>query len=93
VTDDMSEQTVSFTEDGNRNQAGVAARTLIFDGPARFQCELHYDGAIKLNPDCTLSAAGWLRDENGEWGPLAAWFVDPHGNSLGLLQFKDAATD
>jgi catechol-2,3-dioxygenase len=22
---------------------------------------------------------------------LAAWFVDPHGNSIGLLQFKDAA--
>lgn len=21
---------------------------------------------------------------------LAAWFVDPHGNSIGLLQFKDA---
>jgi hypothetical protein len=21
---------------------------------------------------------------------LAAWFVDPHGNSLGLLQFKGA---
>ena len=20
---------------------------------------------------------------------LAAWFVDPHGNSIGLLQFKD----
>ena len=23
---------------------------------------------------------------------LAAWFVDPHGNSIGLLQFKDAET-
>ena len=21
---------------------------------------------------------------------LASWFVDPHGNSIGLLQFKDA---
>jgi catechol-2,3-dioxygenase len=21
---------------------------------------------------------------------LAAWFVDPHGNSIGLMQFKDA---
>jgi hypothetical protein len=24
---------------------------------------------------------------------LAAWFVDPHGNSLGLLQFKGGAAD
>jgi hypothetical protein len=24
---------------------------------------------------------------------LAAWFVDPHGNSLGLLQFKGAEAD
>jgi catechol-2,3-dioxygenase len=24
---------------------------------------------------------------------LAAWLVDPHGNSLGLLQFKGGATD
>lgn len=24
---------------------------------------------------------------------LAAWFVDPHGNSLGLLQFKGAGPD
>ena len=23
-------------------------------------------------------------------GALAAWLVDPHGNSIGLLQFKDA---
>jgi catechol-2,3-dioxygenase len=23
---------------------------------------------------------------------LAAWFVDPHGNSIGLLQLKDAET-
>ncbi len=23
---------------------------------------------------------------------FAAWFVDPHGNSIGLLQFKDAET-
>jgi catechol-2,3-dioxygenase len=23
---------------------------------------------------------------------LAAWFIDPHGNSIGLLQFKDAKT-
>jgi predicted enzyme related to lactoylglutathione lyase len=22
---------------------------------------------------------------------LAAWFVDPQGNSIGLLQFRDAA--
>jgi hypothetical protein len=24
---------------------------------------------------------------------LAAWFVDPHGNSIGLLQFKAAEAD
>jgi catechol-2,3-dioxygenase len=24
---------------------------------------------------------------------LAAWLVDPHGNSIGLLQFKDAEMD
>jgi hypothetical protein len=24
---------------------------------------------------------------------LAAWLVDPHGNSLGLLQFKDEGSD
>jgi catechol-2,3-dioxygenase len=24
---------------------------------------------------------------------LAAWLVDPHGNSIGLLQFKDADTN
>ena len=23
---------------------------------------------------------------------LAAWFIDPHGNSIGLLQFKETAT-
>jgi catechol-2,3-dioxygenase len=23
---------------------------------------------------------------------LAAWFIDPHGNSIGLLQFKEAKT-
>jgi catechol-2,3-dioxygenase len=24
---------------------------------------------------------------------LAAWLIDPHGNSIGLLQFKDAETN
>jgi Protein of unknown function (DUF1579) len=58
-----------FTEDGNRYVGEVAGRTLTFEGPARFQYELDDDGAIKLNPDGTLSAAWWLRDENGQWKP------------------------
>ena len=35
----------------------------------------------------------WLRTVDGiaDVGfATAAWFVDPHGNSIGLLQFKDA---
>jgi hypothetical protein len=35
----------------------------------------------------------WLKTVDGvaDVGPaLAAWLVDPHGNSLGLLQFKGA---
>jgi len=24
---------------------------------------------------------------------LSAWLIDPHGNSIGLLQFKSAETD
>ena len=34
----------------------------------------------------------WLKTTDGiaDVGfALAAWFVDPHGNSIGLLQFKD----
>ena len=34
----------------------------------------------------------WLKTADGvaDVGfALAAWFVDPHGNSIGLLQFKD----
>jgi catechol 2,3-dioxygenase-like lactoylglutathione lyase family enzyme len=34
----------------------------------------------------------WLKTEDGiaDVGfALSAWFVDPHGNSIGLLQFKD----
>jgi Protein of unknown function (DUF1579) len=58
-----------FSEDGNRYQGEVAGRTLTFEGPARFEYELDDDGAIKLNPDGTLSVAWWLRDENGEWRP------------------------
>lgn len=58
-----------FTEDGNRYLGEVSARTLTFEGPARFQYELDNGGAIKLNPDGTLSVAWWLRDENGEWKP------------------------
>jgi catechol-2,3-dioxygenase len=38
----------------------------------------------------------WLRTVDGvaDVGfALAAWFVDPHGNSIGLLQFKAAEAD
>jgi len=38
----------------------------------------------------------WLRTVEGiaDVGfALAAWFVDPHGNSIGLLQFKAAETN
>jgi catechol-2,3-dioxygenase len=38
----------------------------------------------------------WLRTVDGiaDVGfALAAWFVDPHGNSIGLLQFKVAEAD
>jgi hypothetical protein len=58
-----------FSEEGNRYQGEVAGNKLTFEGPARFQYELDDDGAIKLNPDGTLSVAWWLRDENGEWKP------------------------
>lgn len=58
-----------FSEEGNRYQGDVAGNKLTFEGPARFQYELDDEGRIKLNPDCALSVAWWLRDENGEWKP------------------------
>jgi hypothetical protein len=58
-----------YTEAGNRYAGKVAGAKLTMEGPARFQYELDDQGRIKLNPDGTLSAAWWLRDEDGNWQP------------------------
>jgi hypothetical protein len=58
-----------FTEEGNRYRGTVAGRTLTFEGPARFQYDLDEGGAIRVDPEGTLSVAWWLRDGSGEWRP------------------------
>ena len=58
-----------FSEEGNRYEGEVAGGRLTFEGPARFQYELGDDGAVAVNTDGTISAAWWLRDQNGGWSP------------------------
>jgi hypothetical protein len=58
-----------FTEEGNRYEGAVADGKLTFVGPARYQYDLDDDGAIRVNPDGTISVAWWLRDETGRWQP------------------------
>jgi hypothetical protein len=58
-----------FTEEGSRYEGDVAEDTLTFEGPARFQYELDDDGAIRSNPDGTITVAWWLRAGDGEWQP------------------------
>jgi hypothetical protein len=58
-----------FTEEGSRYEGEVAGGKLTFEGPARFRYELDDHGSIRANTDGTISAAWWLRDENGEWKP------------------------
>jgi predicted enzyme related to lactoylglutathione lyase len=58
-----------FTEEGNRYQGELIDGELIFEGPARFRYEVDDEGAIRVNPDGTISVAWWLRDQNGDWQP------------------------
>jgi hypothetical protein len=71
-----------FTEDGNRYEGEVTDGHLTFEGPARFQYELDDHGAIKVNPDGSISVAWWLRDDCGDWAPwMSNRFVRLAGDS------------
>ena len=58
-----------FTEEGNSYEGELIDGELTFEGPARFRYELDDQGAIRVNPDGTISVAWWLRDDSGDWQP------------------------
>ncbi len=58
-----------FSDAGNRYDGEIIDGELTFEGPARFRYELDDDGAIRVNPDGTISVSWWLRDEAGDWQP------------------------
>jgi hypothetical protein len=58
-----------YSPEGNHYEGVAEGDTLTFVGPARFQYRLDEDGAVRLNPDGTVTVDWWLRDEAGEWRP------------------------
>ncbi|MGH3478274.1 MAG: DUF1579 family protein [Nocardioidaceae bacterium] len=58
-----------YSDAGNQYAGEVADDKLTMAGPARFQYDLDADGAIKPNPDGTITIEWWLQDEAGEWQP------------------------